>query len=226
MKLWLVIASLMAFSSAAHAQQKIRVKKVKGNSALIESIGGQLTPGMTYDLISPEDMGGDEYSSNNRRYSVGLNFFMNNVKSDASGAVNVTNIDTSLRFGWNFGSIEIGPQVSYSTTIASVTSTTYKIGAFADYNIIPNIPGEAFLYGLGVVGAFGQHDPGGNDVNGDLKYDLMDAFVGPFIKWFPTGGPYGFRLDVGYLYERQNTTTQGTLTVTGFSSSAGIFAYF
>ncbi|MDG0816145.1 hypothetical protein [Bdellovibrio svalbardensis] len=219
----LVLAALMSFSMAAHAQ-KIKVRKIQGNKAIVE-FTGTLTPGTTYELISPDEFG-EESSANNRKYLVGLSFNLGNVKSDAANSVNVTQIDLSTRFGWNFGTFELGPVFSYNSTIASATATTFKIGAFGDYNMISNIPGEAFLYGLGVIGDFGQHDPGSTTVVDDFKYDLFEVFVGPFVKWFPTGGPYGFRLDAGYIYQRQSSTTLGTTTVSGFSSSLGIFAYF
>lgn len=219
----LVFATLVSFSMAAQAQ-KIKVRKIQGNKAIVE-FTGNITPGTTYELISPDEFG-EETSANNRKYLVGLSFNLGNTKSDAANSVNVTHIDLSTRFGWNFGSFEIGPVVSYFTTIADVTSTTYKLGAFVDYNMITNIPGEAFLYGLGAIGSFGQHDPGTTLVVADTKYDLMEVFVGPFVKWFPTGGPYGFRLDAGYVYQRQNSTSLGTVTVSGFASSLGIFAYF
>ncbi|QDK38276.1 hypothetical protein [Bdellovibrio sp. NC01] len=215
--------SLLSFSQDAHAQ-KIKVRKVQGNKAIVE-FTGNLNQGSTYDLISPDEFGGEE-ASNNRKYVVGVNFAMTNTKADAANSVNITTFNLAARFGWNFGSFEIGPMVGYASTIADLTSTTYKLGAFADFNIIPNIPGEAFLYGIGGTGSFGQHDPGSDTVVGDYKYDLFEAFVGPFVKWFPTGGPYGFRLDAGYIYQRQSTNTIGTIAVSGFAGNFGLFAYF
>ncbi len=219
----LVLAAFFSFSTAAQAQ-KIKVRKVQGNKAIVE-FTGTLNPGTTYELISPDEFG-EESSSNNRKYLVGLDFNLANTKSDAANSVNVTNIALAARFGWNFGSFEVGPVVAYSSTIASVTSSTYKVGGFVDYNMISNLPGEAFLYGLGAIGSFGQHDPGSTTIVDDFKYDLIEVFVGPFVKWFPTGGPYGFRLDAGYVYQRQNSTTLGTTTVSGFASSVGLLAYF
>lgn len=224
MRHWFLAIALFTVTSSAHAQ-RIKVRKVKGNQAVVEASGIVLQPGGSYELISPEELGGDS-TSNGRKYLIGLSFNISNTKSNATGAVNVTNIDLNSRFGWNFGNFELGPVISYNSKIATTNATTYKLGAFGDFNIITNISGEAFIYGLGGILAFGQHDPGSTAINDDYKYDLLDAFAGPFVKWFPTGGPYGFRVDAGYLYERQSTSTIGTVTISGFSSSLGIFAYF
>lgn len=218
----LALVMLMTFSLSAQAQ-KIKVRKIQGNKAIVEFVGN-LTQGTTYELISPDEFG-EESTMNNRKYVVGLGFNLANTKSDATNAVNITQFDLAARFGWNFATFELGPLFTYNTLIADVTSTTYKLGAFADYNMISNIPGEAFLYGLGATGSVGQHTPGIETAT-DVKYDLFEVFLGPFVKWFPTGGPYGFRLDAGYIYQRQTSTTLGTATVSGFASSLGIFAYF
>lgn len=217
-----IFVALMSSALTAEAQ-KIKVRKIQGNKALVE-FSGSISPGTTYELISPEELG-EESSANNRKYLIGLNFALTNTKSDAMASTNITHIDLSTHFGWNLGSFELGPLLAYNSDIASVTSSTYKLGAFVDYNMIVNIPGEAFLYGVGAAGSFGQHDPGANSST-DTKYDLVEVFVGPFAKWFPAGGPYGFRWDAGYLYQRQNSALLGTVTVSGFASSLGIFAYF
>lgn len=222
---WILAALFTLTCTAAHAQ-KIRVRKVKGNQALVEITGStSLRQGASYDLISPDEFG-DETETNNRKYVIGLNFAMTNTKSDAANSVSTTMIDFRGRFGWNFGNFELGPVLSYAGNIADVTATTIKGGGFADWNIISNIPGEAFIYGLGTVVQFGQYDPGVTSTTASYKYDLIEMFGGPFVKWFPTGGPYGFRLDVGYLYQRQSTQSLGNFVVSGMSASAGIFAYF
>ncbi|HWU43248.1 MAG TPA: hypothetical protein VN132_07420, partial [Bdellovibrio sp.] len=107
MRHWIFII-LLTLSSAAAEAQKIRVRKVKGNQAVVETTGAPLRQGATYDLISQEDFG-DEATANNRHYLIGLNFAMSSLKSDAAGSNNVTAIDFSTRFGWNFGNFEIGP---------------------------------------------------------------------------------------------------------------------
>ncbi|KYG63626.1 hypothetical protein AZI87_14500 [Bdellovibrio bacteriovorus] len=220
MKKWLLVVSILTFSSASFAQ-KIKVRKVKGNQAVIEFSGGSLQPGNVYEL-APDEFGESSAVSTSRRYLVGLSFNFENTKADTSGAENETDINLLAKFGWNYGTFEVGPMVSYSSTaIGSVTTTTYKFGGFGDYNMIANTPGEAFIYGLGGYATMGQRDSGTGS-----KIDVMDFFVGPFAKWFPTGTGVGFRLDGGYIYQKVSGGVGGDATITGLAFTAGIIAYF
>lgn len=218
MRQLLLIALLTSFAAPSFAQ-KIKVRKVKGNTAIVESTG-PLRPGAVYDLISPNDFS-EDMGSTPRKYLVGLNFVLTNTKSDAANSTNETDINLAIKFGWNLGTYELGPLVNYTMNHSNdVTQTTWKVGGFADYNFIPNVSGEAFIWGLGATGSFGNWDKG----NG-TKVDIVDVFGGPFAKWFPTSSVVGFRVDLGFSYRRQ-TTTAGNATASGLASSAGIFAYF
>ncbi|MGE5087245.1 MAG: hypothetical protein ACM3MG_13145 [Bacillota bacterium] len=218
MRHFLLTALVFSLISPAFAQ-KIKVRKVKGNTAIIES-SSLLRPGAVYDLMSPNDLS-EDITPSSRKYLVGLNFALTNTKSDAANATNETNVNLTIKFGWNLGTFELGPLLNYNMSHANdITQTLWKIGGFADYNFMPNISGETFLWGVGGTGAFGNWDKG----NG-TKVDVMDIFAGPFTKWFPTSSAVGFRVDLGLSYQRQTTTTENN-TVSGLASSAGIFAYF
>ncbi|UYL07651.1 hypothetical protein B9G69_011395 [Bdellovibrio sp. SKB1291214] len=217
-QLVLILTMIILGSSSAFAQ-KIKVRKVKGNTAIVESTS-PLAPGAVYDLIS-QDQFGDDSGPATRDHFVGLNLVFGNTKSDAANSTNETTMNLMARFGWNLATFEFGPLVQMVMTHANdVTATTWKAGGFGDYNLSPNITGEAFVYGLTAWGAFGNEDRG----NG-TKMDLVDMFGGLFIKWFPTSSSACFRIDFGYQYERQ-TVSGGYYTDTGITGSAGIFAYF
>ncbi|MBV2167946.1 MAG: hypothetical protein KUL82_04485 [Bdellovibrio sp.] len=218
MKKWLLVTALLTFSSASFAQ-KIKVRKVKGNQAVVEFAGGRLEQGQVYELTHDEFSEPSEASSS-RKYVVAMSFSLMNTKSDAASAENETDITLAGKFGWNMGTYEVGPLLSYSSdATGSITTTLYRLGGFADYNMIPNISGEAFLYGVGGTGSFGQRDSGSGS-----KVDIMDFFVGPFMKWFPTGSNVGFRMDAGYIYQKQSGI--GESTVSGLNLAAGLMAYF
>lgn len=220
MKKWLLVFSILAFSSASFAQ-KIKVRRVKGNQAVIEFAGGNLQAGQVYEL-APDEFSESTVTSSSRKYVTALSLSFMNTKSDAPGASNDTTITLNGKFGWNFGNYELGPLLTYaSNQVGSTTISTYKVGGFADYNMISNTPGEAFVYGLGGTASMGQLDGGSGN-----KRDLMDFFVGPFVKWFPTGSSVGFRIDVGYIYQKQSGGVGGDATVTGLASAVGIVAYF
>ncbi|WP_347359183.1 hypothetical protein [Bdellovibrio sp.] len=220
MRKFLILCALLAFSSSAFAQ-KIKVRKVKGSQAIIDFSGGSLAPGQVYEL-APDEFGDTTMSQSMRKYLVSVSFSLMNTKSDAAGASNETDISISGRFGWNFASYEFGPLGSYSSdATGSNTATTLAVGGWADYNMISNTPGEIFVYGLGGLGSFGQHDNGAG-----AKSDLMTVFAGPFVKWFPTGSNVGFRMDGGYIYQKKSGGVGSDTTVTGLSLQAGLIGYF
>ena len=214
----LILTMIIIGSSSAFAQ-KIKVRKVKGNTAIVESTS-PLAPGAVYDLIS-QDQFGEDSGPATRKHFVGVNLVFANTKSDAPNSTNATSMNLLGRFGWNRGTWEVGPLVQMVMTHANdVTATTWKVGGFADYNLSQNITGEAFIYGMTGWGAFGNEDRG----NG-TKMDLVDVFGGGFVKWFPNSGSACFRIDFGYIYERQ-TVTGGYYSDTGLTGSAGILLYY
>jgi hypothetical protein len=219
MRHFITIAALISMTAAPAFAQKIKIRKVKGNTAIVESTA-PLQPGAVYDLMSADDFG-EDIGSTPRKYLVGLNFVFTNTKSDAANSTTETYVNLIAKFGWNLGTFELGPLVDYRMThVNDITQTTWKAGGWADYNFTPNMAGETFLLGLGGSAAFGNEDRG----NG-TKVDLFNVFAGPFVKWFPTSSSVGFRMDLGYVYERQSVTGGNTAS-SGLASTAGIFAYF
>ncbi|WP_413557559.1 hypothetical protein [Bdellovibrio sp. HCB209] len=219
MRRTIFLITMMTLCSASAYAQKIKVRKVKGNTAIVESTS-PLAPGAVYDLIS-QDQFGEEDGPANRNYVVGVNLSFSNTKSDAANSKAETAAAFTGRFGWNLATFEVGPLVQFNMThVNDVTATTWKLGGYGDYNFTPNITGEAFLFGLTGYGAFGNEDRGTG-----TKFDIVDVFGGLVVKWFPTGTSACFRAEFGYLYERQ-TVTGGYNTETGLASSVGIFAYF
>lgn len=210
---------LLIFLSSANAfGQKFTVNKIKGNQAVIEFTGSQLILGQTYDFSSEEF---PLSTSENRNHIISLSLNFSDAKSDAINSTSSADLNLLARFGWNFGTFEFGPIGSYSSlSRGGLTSTTLKLGGFADYNFNPNFPGEAFVYGLGASISGGIYDPG---VGGQT--DLMGVFVGPFAKWFPWEGPVGFRIELGYIYENISGVLTSS-TNTGLGTNVGINAYF
>lgn len=218
-KNFVLLVLFFTFSSQALAQ-KIKVRRVKGNQAVIEFSGGTIQPGQAYELVQDEFSEGDSSGGSQRRYLVNLNFAIENTKADSTGATNDTDIALAARFGWNLGTFELGPLVSYSSdATGSVTTTTMLFGGWADLNMIPNAPGEIFVYGVGGQAGFGQREGNGS------SQSLMMFMVMPFVKWFPFGSDVGLRLDAGYVYSKQGSTS-GDVTTTGFMTSGGLLGYF
>ncbi len=220
MKKWLLVLSVLTFATSAFAQ-KIKVKRVKGNQAVVEFSGATLESGQVYELAGDEFAGAGLSTTSSRKNVIGLRFSFLNTKSDVANSQNETDIRLDAKYGWNLGSFEIGPLVTYtSDQTANVTATSLVFGGFADYNLIPNIPGEVFVYGLGGQGGFGQSDSGTGQ-----KRDVMILLAGPFAKWFPTGQDFGIRFDAGYTYAKSSGGTSDA-TITGLAFAAELMAYF
>lgn len=220
MKKCFLFILVAAFSSSAFAQ-KIKVRKVRGNQAIVEFSGGTLNNGQVYELAG-DDFGGPSFSgSAARNYVVTGSASITSLKSDASGSSSDSTFSFSGRFGWNLGTLEAGPMLVYkSVSIGSSTTNTMTFGAFGDYNMIANTPGEIFVYGAGGFGTFGQID------GGATKSDTMELFVGPFVKWFPGGNNVSLRFDLGYSYQKTSGGSGTDYTYTGFGGLGGIQAYF
>ncbi|XGC79662.1 hypothetical protein ACES2L_10015 [Bdellovibrio bacteriovorus] len=217
MKKYFMALAIFSFCSATYAQ-KIKVRKVKGKQAIIEFTGGNLESGRVYEL-APDEFGESSVTTSSRNYVVSIEGLIQSLKADTTGAENEMDISLTARFGWNHGSYEFGPLGSYTSDAEGATTTTLiSGGGFFDYNLIPNTPGEAFIYGAGATGTFGQYDDGSN------ASTVMTFFGGVFAKWFPTGSNVGFRIDGGYLYGKLSGDSSSTTT--GFKTSLGLLGYF
>lgn len=220
MKSSILAITLLIFSSPALAQ-KIKVQKVRGNQAIIEFSGGALNSGQVYEISSDDFTDSSSISGPARNHSVNLSMSLVSAKSDRL-TTTTTELSLLAGYGWNFGTLEAGPMAGYTTTNRTgVTATTYKIGGYADYNMIPNTSGEIFIYGLGGQGFFGSSDSGTGS-----STTFNQVYAAPYVKWFPGGGNAGFRFDVGYFLQNESGGTTGSNSVSGLMSNVGIFSYF
>ncbi|MNL09901.1 hypothetical protein D3C87_1306800 [compost metagenome] len=171
--------------------------------------------------MAQDDFGDAATGTHGRDYILGLNFSFTSSKSDASGSNNVTDVSLSTRFGWNLGNFELGPVFTYrSNDESSLTNTSIKFGMFGDFNMISNIPGEIFIYGLGGYVVLGSRDNGAG-----TKSTITEVFAGPFVKWFFGGSSYAIRFDGGYQIQRL-AQDSGDVTISGLGMTGGIQAYF
>jgi hypothetical protein len=219
-KIVITLLVFFTFSSSAFAQ-KVKVRRVKGNQAVVDFSGTPLQVGQVYELMAQDDFGDSASGSHGRDYVLGLNFSFSSTKSDAAGAQNVTDISLTTRFGWNLGTYELGPVFTYrANDESSLNATSIKAGIFGDFNIIPNIPGEIFIYGVGGYFVLGQRDNGAG-----TKGSITEVFAGPFVKWFFGGSTYAIRFDGGYQMQKISQDS-GDVTLSGLGMTAGIQAYF
>lgn len=216
-KIGLIFVVFLMTSSAF--AQKIKVKKVRGNQAVVEFSGEPLVTGEVYELNS--DSFAETSGSDTRDHLLGLQFSMQTGKSDVPGAKSSTVIDLSARYGWNHGTFEFGPIFSYvSDNSSGNTASILTGGAFGDFNLIPNSSGEVFIYGVGGTVRFGTNDSGSG-----TSTTLMSVAAGPVVKWFMYSGAFALRLDGLYEYNKYSSNA-GDTTYSGFKLLAGIATYF
>ncbi len=212
-----ILIAVLFLSVRESFAQKIRVQKVKGKQAVIEYSGGTLVPGQIYQI-------GDNFDSTEenapapRRYYFDMSANFISVKSDAANSSEtVTNMSATTSLGWNFGDFEAGPALAFSTTSSGgTTSSSFLFGAYADWNIIPNISGEAFLYGVGMLAAAGQGSYGNSESSTTF---LLQPVL--FAKWFFGNTNTGVRMNLGFRYQKY-----GDFGATGVMGGAALITYF
>jgi hypothetical protein len=199
--------------------QKIKVRKVKGNQAVVDFSGEPLQNGQVYELTS--ESFSEPTSGGSRDHVIGLQASFSSGKFDSAGAKSETVISLQGRYGWNHGTYEFGPLVGYSSTNSSGTTiSTIRGGAFGDFNLVPNSAGEAFVYGAGGSATFGSNDSGSG-----VTRTTMSFAAGPFVKLFNLSGSFAIRLDGLYQYDKYSGNG-GDATYSGFLLLAGFSNYF
>lgn len=209
-----IIASLLPLTAFG---QKIKVKRVKGNSAVIE-FSGRLEQGKSYDIFN------DEYSTLpntglQKNYSLAGSAEISARRDDDGVSDNTISID--VRAGLNKVDYEFGPLFNYSSNSYVSTTQAFLFGGWYDYNMIANTPGEIFIYGFGALAAFGMAENAAS-----VKQDLMRLNGGMFVKWFPGGGSVGLRFDGGLdMMQASGSDSQSDYTKSGLKLSVGIVGY-
>lgn len=219
MKKYLIYIAILSLMPTISEAQKIRVKRIKGNNAVVE-FSGSVQEGKTYDIFADDYSENKSVNMSNKKYLLAGSAEIS-ARRDGDG-VSDNHIGIDARAGWNKGEYEFGPLFSFSSTSYNTNSQVFAVGGWYDYNMIANTQGEIFIYGLGGLLAFGMRE-GDNDI----RQDLIRANLGLFMKWFPLGTNVGFRFDGGYDYE-QTSGGSGTLdyTKSGLKISAGFMGYF
>lgn len=216
----IILASVLT-SSMAMAQQ-FKVEKVKGNKAVIEFSGANLSPGRTYAIggaSSEDDSGG----SGDRKYVIGGSFDLQFLTYSSSALAGTSSKDNLMgllgRFGWNLENYEVGIIAGYTNSETSTTnSAAIKAGAFFDYNLTPNRPGENSIYGASAEGSY-------TSITSSTGGSILGLFVSGFAKWFVFGPSTALRVDAGYSYDKGSYTSYST-TTQGLAVRGGLSTYF
>jgi hypothetical protein len=197
----------------------ITVKKVKGNSAVIE-MSTPLEVGKTYNLESEAMTLQTDYSTQfkSRLNSISLGLDVNMV--NASKVVD-NQAAFKFRYGWNHRSFEFGPVANIEVYDKGFgTNTDYLAGLYFDYNTIDNKAPRDWIYGPTVQVLLGNRN---FDTGGSAQ--VTQGEVGGFMTWFINSSPVALRTEAGYVYRRVNTSAAET-TLSGFNAQIYLMYYY
>lgn len=137
--------------------------------------------------------------------------------SGGTASSSTTSLSLDGYFGWNHVQYEFGPKVTFlNSSGGGASSSVLGIGAYGDYNFVPNRVGEKFVYGL--TGDFTV----GSATVGGASESSMGFSLGGVGKWyFASSSTSAVRLELVYDY-----TKTGPITVNGIVARAGFQTYF
>ena len=215
----------MSFGFLAYAQQA-RVIKVKGQQAIVQFpqgttplVGEALNVG---GASAPAEGGGAGIPRGSRDQTLGLstNLGLFTV-SDGGGSATLFNF--AGRYGWNMQIFEFGPIATITYTSSNLITNRYvAAGGFFDFNFIPNVIGQQFVYGVGAEGTFGQAT--GTIASVDTTNSLTSFLIGGQAKWFGLSDHFALRGDAGLNIVRTSASI-GNVT-TGLLIRGGVTGYF
>lgn len=206
LKLIILTASLQ-LNAATH----IKVLKVKGNNAIIQS-SEQLYPGDSFylqeDPLSQKVTYNQSAGFKSRKNSLMLGGSYTYFKADT---VQDTRASVQGRYGWNFVTIEPGLVIEASMVNSGPGPTTDLLaGGYFDYNLVPNRDPKSILYGFFALGTGGVKlfsDGGSTNL---LKLDL-----GFFSTLFFQDSSSAIRLEGFAGYQQIDAATSQTNLIGG-----------
>jgi hypothetical protein len=220
MKNLVALLAVFFLSASGAADTKIKIKKIKGQAALV-NFSGELVEGQTY-VLAPANSSKQESDRSSRAHRVGLSFELDSFKTKTSTLeYNPSYMNIYFDYGWNSGTHEGGPIVGYRSENNGFggTTATVIVGAFYDYNFTPNVD-VPYLFGAGGKLTYSNISASSTSSSDTVIYPNI------FWKWFAFGNTGAIRADVGYHYESGRTSSSTDLTVTGFKSTAALVLYY
>ena len=202
---------------------KIKVKKVKGQMAVVQ-FQGKMLDGENY-LLVPGDGSEKDLRTGPRNYRLGVSLNFTSLKTKTSSIeYNPNEFTINSDFGWNYESYELGPILGYSSSSTGFGgSTTYlTVGAFYDYNFTDNKDPISYLFGTGLRLTYVNITP----ASGSSGLYNMIVYPNLFWKWWAFGHSTAFKADIGYDIENGKDSAASSVSTSGIKSTAAILLYF
>lgn len=205
--------AIFTLTSQYAQAEKVTVRKVKGNQAIIES-QTPLEEGQTYELVTESVSEDVDYKSGvfkARNNSLTLGTKLDFLKSDTTQS---SNYSLQARYGWNFSSLEIGAVLDVTGSDAGAGATTTVLaGGYFDYNVIPNRDPKKVIWGPFVLAGFGSTSYPDTGTGGSST--SLNANLGAFLSYFIGDTSTALRGEAYGTYQQVNTTATKTTLVGG-----------
>lgn len=220
-----LIAILLIFTLSSNnaTAEKVVVKKIKGNQAIIETTL-PLEEGQAYELLTESVSQDVDYKSNvltSRKNSLTLGGQFNFLNSDSYQS---SNASIQARYGWNFSNLEVGTFADVtSTDVGAGATTTILGGGYFDYNLVPNRDPKKLIYGGFALLGFGTTSYPSSTSGGSSTTLLTN--LGGFISYFIGSTSTALRGELYGTYQQVNTTAQQS-TLTGAGARGLLVFYF
>lgn len=218
-----VLLLLMLFAEPLLAE-KIKVKKVKGTQAVIETVT-PLEEGQTYELVSDALSQDVDYKSSvllSRRNSLTIGGQLDFLRSDS---LSQNRLSLQARYGWNFSTLEVGAFFEATSLDQGAGATTTMLGGgYFDYNLIPNRDPKKIIYGpFALIGIGSTSYPSGSTAGGSVS--TLQTNFGGFFSYFVGTSTTALRGELYGTYQQVNTTAQQS-SLTGLGARGLLVFYF
>jgi hypothetical protein len=229
---------LFALSICFQAQaQTVKVVKVKGKRAIVETVSGNLMVGQTMSAGSGGG-GGDDFDtfadsnstgapagdhSGPRTHFVGGAASFSSAKASGSTKVTTTILVDAALYGWNPGNhMEYGLLASFGAVSGGGTSQTSMAGGGKfDWDFGLNKAPVQGLFSVGAEATFGQVSSSG------VSASQINVFPMISYKWFILKTPTCVRFDAGMrMVMTSGSGTTKSTTDTNPGARVGLFTYF
>ncbi len=217
-----VLLLLMLIAEPVFAE-KIKVKKIKGTQAVIETIT-PLEEGQTYELVTEPLSQDVDYKSSillSRRNSLTLGGQLDFLRSDSTQQ---NRFSLQARYGWNFSTLEVGVFTeATSLDVGAGDTTTILGGGYFDYNLIPNRDPKKMIYGAFALLGIGSTSYPSSTAGGSVS--TLQSNFGGFVSYFVGASTTALRGEFYGTYQQVNTTVQQS-ALTGLGGRGLLIFYF
>jgi hypothetical protein len=217
-----LLSVLFLFASNSEAQ-KIKIKKTKGTSAIIES-SVPLEEGQVYDLATgpiSQDVDYKATGPKSRQNSLSIGGSLFSLRGDDYQR---NSFALQGRYGWNFTNLEFGLLGQFtSDDLGGGATNDFSGGGFFDYNLLANRDPKTLVYGAVAVLTFGSKQFPASRGGGSAT--TLDINAGAFLSWFINASSTALRIEAFFDSQQISTTVKQT-NVLGFGSRVLMSFYF